>query len=128
INFFDTAEMYPVPAKGETQGRTEEIIGSWFKKTRKRNEIVLASKIAGPGRYMAHIRANLGFSREALEDAIDKSLTRLQTDHIDLYQLHWPERNTNYFGVRGYEQDDSEEWKDNFAEVLNHLEGFIKKG
>lgn len=128
INFFDTAEMYPVPAKGETQGRTEEIIGSWFKKTGKRNEIVLASKIAGPGRSMAHIRANLGFSREALEDAIDKSLTRLQTDHIDLYQLHWPERNTNYFGVRGYEQDDSEEWKDNFAEVLYHLEGFIKKG
>lgn len=128
INFFDTAEMYPVPAKGETQGRTEEIIGSWFKKTGKRNEIVLASKIAGPGRSMAHIRSNLGFSREALEDAIDKSLSRLQTDHIDLYQLHWPERNTNYFGVRGYEQDDSEEWKDNFAEILNHLEGFIKKG
>lgn len=128
INFFDTAEMYPVPAQGETQGRTEEIIGSWFKKTGRRDEIILASKIAGPGRSMAHIRSNLGFSREALEDAIDKSLKRLQTDHIDLYQLHWPERNTNYFGVLGYEQDDSEEWQDNFAEILIHLEEFIKKG
>ena len=128
INFFDTAEMYPVPAKGETQGSTEEIIGNWFKKTGKRDEVILASKIAGPGRAMAHIRPNLGFSKVALEDAINKSLTRLQTDHIDLYQLHWPERNSNFFGVRGYEHEEEEEWKDNFAEVLLNLEGFIKEG
>ncbi len=128
INFFDTAEMYPVPAQGETQGRTEEIIGSWFKKTGKRDEIILASKIAGPGRTMAHIRANLGFSKEALEDAINKSLTRLQTDHIDLYQLHWPERNSNYFGVKDYEHEEEEEWKDNFRKVLLNLESFMKAG
>lgn len=128
VNFFDTAEMYPVPAKGETQGSTEEIIGSWFRKTGKRDEIVLATKIAGPGRSMAHIRSNLGFSKKALEDAINKSLSRLQTDYIDLYQLHWPERNSNYFGVRGYEHEEEEEWKDNFAEVLLNLEGFIKAG
>lgn len=128
VNFFDTAEMYPVPANGETQGRTEKIIGSWFKKTGKRDEVILATKIAGPGRAMAHIRPNLGFSKEALEDAINKSLLRLQTDHIDLYQLHWPERNSNYFGIRGYEHDQEEEWKDNFAEVLLNLEGFIKSG
>ena len=128
INFFDAAEMYPVPARGKTQGKTEEIIGSWFRKTGKRKDIVLATKIAGPGRAMAHIRPNLGFSKEALEDAIDKSLSRLQTDYIDLYQLHWPERNSNFFGVRGYEQDGEEEWQDNFAEVSQHLEEFIKKG
>jgi len=128
VNFFDAAEMYPVPSRGETQGRTEEIIGSWFKKTGKRNDIILATKIAGPGRSMSHIRPNLGFSKEALEDAINKSLSRMQTDYIDLYQLHWPERNSNYFGIKGYEHEDEEEWQDNFAEVLNHLNGFIKQG
>jgi len=127
VNFFDTAEMYPVPAKGETQGRTEEIIGNWFKKTGKRDKVILATKIAGPGRSMAHIRSNLGFSKDALEDAINKSLTRLQTDHIDLYQLHWPERSSNYFGVKDYEHEE-EEWKDNFREVLLNLESFIKTG
>lgn len=128
INFFDTAEMYPVPAQGETQGRTEEIIGSWFKKTGKRKEVILASKIAGPGRAMAHIRSNLGYNRAALEDAINKSLSRLQTDYIDLYQLHWPERNSNFFGVKGYEHEEGEEWKDNFAEILENLKGYIKAG
>jgi len=128
INFFDTAEMYPIPAGGETQGKTEKIIGSWFKKTGKREDIILAGKIAGPGRSMAHIRNNLGFGKEALEDAINKSLKRLQTDYIDLYQLHWPERKSNYFGIKEYEHDEEEEWKDNFAEVLDHLKEFIRKG
>ncbi len=127
INFLDTAEMYPVPANENTQGRTEEIIGSWFKKTGKREEVVLASKIAGPGRAMAHIRPNLDFKKDALQDALDKSLKRLQTDHIDLYQLHWPERNTNYFGDLDYEWNE-EEWKDNFQEVLFSLDEFIKAG
>lgn len=128
INFFDTAEMYPIPAKAETQGRTEEIIGNWFKKSGKREEVILATKIAGPGKAMAHIRPNLGFNRETLEDAINKSLSRLQTDYIDLYQLHWPERNSNFFGNRGYEHDEEEAWKDNIAEVLSNLEAFIKIG
>lgn len=127
INFLDTAEMYPVPANENTQGRTEEIIGSWFKKTGKREQVILASKIAGPGRAMAHIRPNLNFKKAALQDALDKSLNRLQTDYIDLYQLHWPERNTNYFGELGYEWNE-EEWSDNIKEVLFNLEEFIKAG
>ena len=128
INFIDTAEMYSVPANKDTQGSTEKIIGSWFKKSGKRNKIVLASKIAGPGKAMAHIRPNLGFSKDALNDALGKSLKRLQTDYIDLYQLHWPERNSNFFGKRGYERDDSEEWEDNFKEILFNLNQFIKDG
>jgi len=128
INFIDTAEMYSVPANKDTQGSTEKIIGSWFKKSGKRNKIVLASKITGPGKAMAHIRPNLGFSKEALNEALGKSLKRLQTDYIDLYQLHWPERNSNFFGKRGYENDDSEEWEDNFKEILFHLNEFIKEG
>ncbi|MDY8135258.1 aldo/keto reductase [Aquimarina sp. 2201CG5-10] len=127
INFIDTAELYSVPANKDTQGSTEKIIGSWLQKTGKRNEVVLATKIVGPREFVKHIRTG-GFSKEEFADAINKSLQRLQTDYIDLYQLHWPERNTNFFGVRGYTHDDAEKWNDNFAEVLNHLDGFIKEG
>jgi aryl-alcohol dehydrogenase-like predicted oxidoreductase len=128
VNFIDTAEMYSIPANKDTQGSTERVIGNWFKKTGKRDEVVLASKIAGPGRAMAHIRPNLGFSKEALNDALGESLKRLKTDHIDLYQLHWPERNSNFFGKRGYQMDVDEEWEDNFKEVLFHLNEFIQEG
>ncbi len=128
INFIDTAEMYSIPANKDTQGSTEKIIGSWFKKSGKRSDVVLASKIAGPGKAMAHIRPNLGFSKDALNDALGKSLKRLQTDYIDLYQLHWPERNSNFFGKRGYERDLSEEWEDNFKEILFNLNELIKEG
>ncbi len=128
VNFLDTAEMYPVPARPETQGRTEEIIGTWLKKTKRRDEIVLNSKIAGPGEQVAHIRDNLDYSKEALEDALDKSLKRLQTDAIDIYQLHWPERQTNFFGKRGFSLDEDEAWEENFEEVLSNLQYFVKKG
>lgn len=128
VNFIDTAEMYSVPAKPETQGSTEKIIGSWFKKTGRRKEVVLASKIAGPAAMASHIRPKLDFSKEAVEDAVNKSLERLQTDYIDLYQLHWPERNTNYFGQLGYRHDTSEEWEDNFREVLENLQEQVAKG
>ena len=127
INFIDTAELYSVPAKEETQGSTEKIIGSWLKKRGKRDDLVIASKIAGPAEMTKHIRTG-GFAKEEIADAIDKSLQRLQTDYIDLYQLHWPERNTNFFGKLGYEHDHDEEWEDNFAEVLETLDSFILQG
>lgn len=128
INFIDTAEMYPVPANEKTQGKTEEIIGSWFKKNGNRDKVVLASKVAGPGNSMDHIRDNIGYSKEALKDALNNSLKRLHTDYIDLYQLHWPERKTNFFGKLDYKVHPEEKWSDNFNEILFHLESFIKEG
>ncbi|WP_417619493.1 aldo/keto reductase [Oceanihabitans sediminis] len=127
INFFDTAELYPVPATEERYADTECIIGNWFKKTGNRDKVVLASKIAGPGDYTAHIRTN-GFRPSALKDAVDKSLERLQTDYIDLYQLHWPERQTNTFGIRDYDHDSEEVWQDNFHEILYTFDRIIKEG
>ncbi|TYA60054.1 aldo/keto reductase [Formosa maritima] len=127
INFFDCAELYPVPATAETYARTEKIIGNWFKKTGKRDKVVLATKIAGPGDYTAHIRTN-GFSPEALKDAVNNSLNRLQTDYIDLYQLHWPERQTNTFGIRDYKHHSEDRWLDNFNEILHSLNEIIKEG
>ena len=128
INFFDTAEMYSVPGKAETQGSTEIIIGTWLAKRKNRDSIILTTKIAGPNRSFEHIRPNLNFSKEALEDALHKSLKRLQTDYLDLYQLHWPERNVNIFGQRDYDHTNNEQWKDNIAETLENLEGFVKQG
>jgi len=127
VNFIDTAELYSVPARKETQGSTERIIGSWLQKSGKRDEVVIASKIAGPAEFSKHIRKG-EFSKNEFEDAIHKSLRRLQTDYIDLYQLHWPERQTNYFGKLGYTHDNDDAWTDNFAEVLEHLNNFVKEG
>ncbi len=127
VNFFDVAELYPVPATAETYAETERIIGNWFKKTNNRNNVVLATKIAGPGDYTAHIRTN-GFSKEALNDAVNESLKRLKTDYIDLYQLHWPERTTNTFGVRDYTHNPNDQWDDNFNEVLHSLDAIIQSG
>jgi aryl-alcohol dehydrogenase-like predicted oxidoreductase len=127
VNFFDVAELYPVPATAETFAETERIIGNWFKKTGNRNDVVLATKIAGPGDYTAHIRTN-GFSKDALNDAVNNSLKRLKTDYIDLYQLHWPERTTNTFGVRDYTRDPNDQWDDNFNEVLHNLDEVMKSG
>ena len=126
VNFFDTAELYPVPATKETYAETERIIGNWFEKTGNRDKVVLASKIAGTGDYTAHIRTN-GFSPEALKDAVNQSLKRLKTDYIDLYQLHWPERNTNTFGVRDYKHVE-DKWEDNFNQILHTLDEIIKSG
>ena len=129
INFIDTAEMYAVPFTMETYGRTEEIIGTWLAKTGKRKDIVLASKITGAGRgILSDIRENLDFSVASLEDALHKSLKRLQTDYLDLYQLHWPERAVNIFGVRDYNPVPNAKWDDNIAEILERLETFVKEG
>ncbi|MDH3637454.1 MAG: NADP(H)-dependent aldo-keto reductase [Gammaproteobacteria bacterium] len=102
VNFIDTAEMYAVPARAETYGATEKIIGSWLK-NQPRDKVVIATKIAGPADWLPHIRAGkLKLDRTNIENALNASLARLQTDYVDLYQVHWPERNTNYFGRLGY--------------------------
>lgn len=127
VNFIDTAELYPVPATAETQGKTSEIIGSWLKKSGKRDQVVIASKIAGPGDYTAHIRTT-GFSADSIKDAINLELKRLQTDYIDLYQLHWPERDTNKFGIRNFPYNTSQKWEENFEEVIEELNNQVKAG
>ncbi len=127
VNFIDTAEMYSVPGRKETQGSTEKIIGSWIAKG-NRDKIVLATKIAGPSPGLSYIRDNMGFSKAAINDAIEKSLKRLQTDYIDLYQLHWPERKTNCFGVRNYRHFEEEQWQENFTEVVETLNDLTKQG
>lgn len=120
INFIDTAELYPVPASAENQGKTSEIIGNWIKKRGNRADLILASKIAGPGDYTKHIRTS-GFKSTAIVEAIDMELKRLKTDYIDLYQLHWPERQTNTFGSRDFVINTQDQWEDNFEEVLRCL-------
>ena len=128
VNFFDTAEMYAVPPSAATQGKTEEYIGTWFQKNKNRDQVVLATKITGPSRGMTWIRKDLNFSKASIKTALEGSLKRLQTDYVDLYQLHWPERNVNIFSQRNYKHDPDEAWEDNFNEVLHALEGFVKEG
>jgi len=104
VNFFDTAELYSIPPKASTYGQTERIIGEWFQSRKQRSKIVLASKMAGPGEgWIDHIRqGKTRFNEQYISSALNDSLQRLQTDYIDLYQLHWPERKTNFFGPLGY--------------------------
>ena len=126
VNFWDTAELYSVPPKKETFGHTEIIIGNWFKKSNKREKVILATKVAGPMReYLRGGGNNYGI--EKMTEAINDSLKRLQTDYIDLYQLHWPERNTNTFGRLGYEHKENGNWN-KFEDVLGNLKKFIDIG
>jgi aryl-alcohol dehydrogenase-like predicted oxidoreductase len=129
VNFFDTAELYSIPPKAETYGRTEEIIGHWLKRSGNREQIVLASKIAGPGQgWVDHIRkGRTRFDRQNLQEALDGSLKRLQTDYLDLYQLHWPERNTNFFGQLGFTPGDNDDFTP-VEETLEVLNRFIQAG
>ncbi len=127
INFFDTAELYSVPPNAQSYGKTELMIGNWFKQRNNRDKIILASKIVGPG--CSWIRGGRNnYDVKKIGEAIEGSLKRLQTDYIDLYQLHWPERSTNYFGQRDFLTDNNEgEWND-FEKVLEALEKYIKSG
>ena len=124
INFIDTAEMYAIPPKEETQGKTEEIIGTWLSKRKDRDKIVLATKVAGPG--MEYLRGGSRLSRKHIMQAADDSLKRLQTDYIDLYQVHWPERKSNFFGRLGYEYSD--EMGVSIEETLEAMSDLVKSG
>lgn len=129
INFFDTAEMYAVPPTPDTFGKTEKIIGDWFTKTGNRNKVILASKITGPG--LPWVReGNAQLDRANILEAVEGSLKRLQTDYIDLYQLHWPNRGSNHFGQHWefVPRLLSKDIEDNFLEVLETMGELIKSG
>lgn len=129
VNFIDAAEMYPVPPRAETQGETERIIGRWLAARGKRDDVVLATKVAGrslPGGDFDHLRGGPRLSREQIHAAIDASLERLQTDYVDLYQVHWPERITNFFGQLGYRHRDDDGIT--IEETLSALGELVKAG
>ena len=127
INFFDTAEIYSVPPTSDSYGKTEIMIGNWFEKRKNRDKIILASKVAGPGCNWIRGGGN-NFDEKKIGEAIDGSLKRLKTDYIDLYQLHWPERSTNFFGRRDYSFDNKEGNWNSFESILEALEKYIKSG
>ncbi|WP_111892537.1 NADP(H)-dependent aldo-keto reductase [Acinetobacter sp. MB5] len=132
LYFWDTAEMYPVPPKPETQGATEQIIGNWIGQHGKRDQLFLASKIAGPSFGGSSIRQGLTrFNQKDIQQALDGSLKRLQTDYIDLYQLHWPERHTNFFGHLGFGNQLAAQHEHDFTaleDTLGALHQEIQKG
>ncbi len=132
INFIDTAEMYPVPPNAETQGRTEQYIGEWLAKPhvkQQRDQLIIATKIIGTGRNYKWLRddAIAALSRKNILQAVDDSLTRLQTDYIDLYQIHWPDRNVPMFGQVGFNPDHEREMVD-IAEQLQTFAELIQAG
>ena len=125
VNFIDTAEMYPVPPRQETQGDTERHIGNWLKKRKCRDNVIIASKVAGPG-MMEYLRGGVKLNRVQMEQALHESLDRLRTDYIDLYQVHWPSRETNFFGQLGYQYDDLDSIS--IEETLSVLNDFVTSG
>ena len=131
INFFDTAELYAVMPRRETYGKTEEIIGNWFKERKNRHKVILASKIASKSddglEWIREGSNKLGFDKKNMDLAIDNSLKRLNTDYIDLYQLHWPERQVPKFGVLDFQYDPNDNWTE-IEEVLDNLDRLVKAG
>lgn len=127
INFIDTAEMYSVPGRKETQGNSERYVGSWLRE-QKREDLVVATKIAGPNPGLSYIRENMDFSNESIDFSLERSLSNLQTDYVDLYQLHWPERSANFFGKLNYKHNPEEQWEDNFNEIIYKLDSLVKEG
>ncbi|WP_367988241.1 NADP(H)-dependent aldo-keto reductase [Vibrio sp. NTOU-M3] len=126
VNFIDTAEMYPVPPKAKTQGSTESYLGRWLEKSGKREKVVLATKVAGP-RNLPYIRDNMSLDRRNIHLALDDSLKRLKTDYIDLYQLHWPQRETNCFGQLNYSYPSTQE-EVTLIETLEALAELVRAG
>ena len=128
INFIDTAEIYPVPPKAETQGETERQIGTWLAARGKRDQLILATKVAGPADWLPYLRGGKArLDRKNIEAALEGSLRRLQTDYIDLYQLHWPDRKTNFFGQLGYAPAPEEDSVP-LEETLGVLEDLVRAG
>ncbi len=128
VNFIDTAELYAVPSSKKNNGLTEKYIGTWLKNRADRDKIVVGTKITGPSPNLTYIRPELNFSKEQINTAVEGSLKRLQTDYIDLYQLHWPERQVNFFGKRGYKHSPNDAWEDNFHSILETMQSLIKAG
>ena len=132
VNFFDTAEIYAVMPRKETYGKTEEIMGNWFKEKNNRDKIILASKIASKAKndltWIREGAEKLGFDKKNMNAAIDASLQRLQTDYIDLYQLHWPERKVPRFGKLDFEYDPHDNEWTQIEEVLENLNDLVKVG
>ena len=131
VNFIDTAEMYAVPTRAETYGKTEEIVGNWIKSKKNRDKIILATKIASKSSGLSWVREGgkkLSFNKKNVNAAIDASLKRLKTDYVDLYQLHWPERNVPKFGVMDFEYDPNDNEWTAFEEVLENLNQLITQG
>lgn len=127
VNFLDAAELYPVPSNPKTQGLTETYVGTWLQK-QSRESIILATKIAGPSPNLSYIRNPMGFSTQNIQSALEKSLNRLQTNYIDLYQLHWPERKTNRFGQREVSSITEDPWEENFTQVLSDMHSLVESG
>ena len=127
INFIDAAEMYPVPPRAETQGLTETYLGNWLASRGKRDDLVIASKVAGPGNGLGYLRGGPRLTRDHIREACESSLKRLQTDYIDLYQVHWPDRSANFFGKLGYVRNPSETMTP-IEETLGALDELVKEG
>lgn len=127
VNFIDAAEMYPVPPKAETQGLTERYLGNWLARRGRRDDLVIASKVAGPGNSLGHIRGGPRMTRDHIREACEGSLERLQTDYLDLYQVHWPDRSANFFGKLGYVQDPDEQMTP-IEETLEALDELVREG
>ena len=127
INFIDAAEMYPVPPRAETQGLTEQYLGNWLARRGQRDDMVIASKVAGPGNGLGYLRGGPRLTREHIRCACEGSLKRLQTDYIDLYQVHWPDRSANFFGKLGYDRNPDEQMTP-IEETLEALDELVREG
>ncbi|NIJ43868.1 aryl-alcohol dehydrogenase-like predicted oxidoreductase [Wenyingzhuangia heitensis] len=127
VNFIDTAELYSIPGRKETQGNSERIIGTWLK-NQKREELVIGSKITGPNPGLSYIREPQQYTKKLILETVENNLKRLQTDYIDVYQLHWPDRNVNFFGKLNYKHNPEEKWDDKIAEIVEAMNILIKEG